>query len=165
VDLTTSRLVLHAIAPQEAARIVARAPDATDRWHPEYPFADELHPLRALAAAVDVHPVFTLYQVRERASGLAVGGIGFFGPPEDDGVVELGYGLVPAARGAGFATEALLAATTAAFAGGARMIRADALLENLPSQRVLQKAGFVAVRQERGLAFFELPAPARSAGR
>ena len=38
--------------------------------------------------------------------GVVVGGIGFHGPPSGD-VVEVGYGVVPAARGRGVATEAL----------------------------------------------------------
>ncbi|MGN6742896.1 MAG: GNAT family N-acetyltransferase [Amnibacterium sp.] len=139
-DVTTERLVLHPIRPDEAARIVAgdREPD----WHPAYPFEDELDPLRGLAAATDPDPVFTLYQVRERASGLAVGGIGFFGPPDADGAVELGYGLVAAARGGGLATEALLAAVGIAAAHGATAVRADTEPGNAASQRVLAKAGF-----------------------
>jgi RimJ/RimL family protein N-acetyltransferase len=144
-DLTTDQLVLHPIRPAEAARIVAGTPGADDRWHPDYPFADELAPLRSLARAVAPDAVFTLYQIRDRSTGLAVGGIGFFGPPGAEGEVELGYGLVAAARGQGFATEALLAAVGTAQAHGAAVVRADTEPSNTASQRVLLKAGFVEV--------------------
>lgn len=152
-DLTTERLVLHPITPEEARRIAdgEREPG----WHPEYPFEDELDPLRSLARAVSPDPVFTLYQVRERVSGLAVGGIGFFGPPDRDGVVELGYGLVQAARGRGIATEALVAAVGIAAGHGATAVHADTEVGNTASQRVLEKAGFREVRRTEALVDFE----------
>ena len=154
-DTTTERLVLHRIPPAEAARIVARTPDAGDRWHPEYPFEDELAPLSSVAASAAPDPVFTLYQVREAASGLAVGGIGFFGPPDAHGAVEVGYGLVAAARGRGYATEALTGALGIAAAHGARLVRADTELTNTASQGVLTKAGFAEVRRSEQLVFYE----------
>ena len=46
-------------------------------------------------------PVFTMYLIRRKADGLAVGGFGFIGPPGEDGCVEFGYGLVPSALGQG----------------------------------------------------------------
>lgn len=58
--MPTARLVLHPIRPRDAARIVARAPGWDDRWHPDYPFEDELDPLRSLAGATAPDPVFTL---------------------------------------------------------------------------------------------------------
>ena len=154
-DTTTERLVLHPIAPAEAARIVARTPDAGDRWHPEYPFEDELAPLRSLAASAAPDPVFTMYQVREASTALAVGGIGFHGPPDADGAVELGYGLVPSARGHGYATEALTGALGIAAAHGARLVRADTDPANTASQNVLTKAGFTEVRRTEQLVFYE----------
>jgi RimJ/RimL family protein N-acetyltransferase len=154
--IATARLLLERISPALAGRIVAGAPIAGDApWHPEYPWADELVPLRTLARVDAPDPVFTLYQVRTRADGLAVGGIGFFGPPDADGRVELGYGLVPSARGRGFATEALRAFVALAGGHGARTIAADTELGNVASRRVLRAAGFAEVRRDAGLAFFE----------
>ena len=49
---------------------------------------------------------FGYYQIRRQSDRLAIGGVGFKGPP-DGGVVEIGDGLVPSARGHGYATEAL----------------------------------------------------------
>jgi RimJ/RimL family protein N-acetyltransferase len=154
-DVRTARLVLHRIGPEEAARIVARAPAAGDLWHPEYPFEDELDPLRSLAGASAPDPVFTLYQVRDAASGLAIGGIGFFGPPDAEGAVEIGYGLVAAARARGFATEAVLAVVRLAGDHGAALVRADTTPANTASQRVLEKAGFSEVRRTEDLVYFE----------
>lgn len=151
MDLVTPRLVLHPITPAEAARIVAGVAAPGDDWHPEYPLADELDVLPAIANADPalLDPVFRLYLIRRRADGLAVGGIGFLGVP-DDGVAELGYGLVPAARGRGYATEALRAAVGLALRHGASAVVAETTDDNRASQRVLEKGGFSVERHGDG---------------
>lgn len=108
--IETARLRLESISPPLAAAIVAGSRTIQDRWHPDYPLVDELDPLQALAANPLPDPVFTMYMIRQAQDGLAIGGLGFFGPPDDSGRVEIGYGLVPIARGAGLATEAVIAA-------------------------------------------------------
>ena len=154
VDIVTERLTLHPLTVAEARRIAERAPGADDRWHADYPLEDELDPLRALAVASAPDPFFTLYAIRTSDDGVAVGGIGFFGPPDENGSVELGYGLVAAVRGRGFATEAVVALTRSALSNGPRQIRADTAIDNLASQRVLAKAGFSEVSRSGGLIFY-----------
>lgn len=151
---------LHVIDPAEAARIVNGTPLPDDRWHPEYPLVDELDVLRPLAHDADPDPVFGLMMIRDAHDGVAVGGIGFFGPPDDDGAVEVGYGLVPSARGHGLAAAALAHAVDIAFAHGVRVVRADTDPANLPSSRVLERAGFRELGESGGLRHFELRAPA-----
>ena len=146
--------MLDVISPELARRIVARDEQPGDDWHPEYPFADELDPLRSLAAASSTDPVFTMYLIRRRSDGSAVGGIGFFGPPDDTGTVEFGYGLVPSARGAGLATESVELALQQAADNGARAVVADTDVANVASQRVLEKNGFVEVRRGAALVFY-----------
>jgi GNAT superfamily N-acetyltransferase len=81
-------------------------------------------------------------QVVERSSGLVVGGIGFFGPPLD-GEAEIGYGIVPSRQGRGYATEAVQAMLTMAWADSrVRTVVAGTGPGNAASQRVLEKAGF-----------------------
>ena len=50
---------------------------------------------------------FYAYIIIRRCDGMAVGDAGFFGPPGADGEVEIGYALVPSARGSGLAGEAV----------------------------------------------------------
>ena len=149
---------LHVITAAEAARIVAGTPLPDDRWHPQYPLADELDVLRPLADDPAPDPVFGLMMIRDEA-GIAVGGIGFFGPPDSDGAVEVGYGLVPAARGRGLAAAALAQAIAIAAAHGVRVVRADTDPANLPSSRVLERAGFRELPASDGLRHFELILP------
>ena len=150
-----SRAVLEVISPELARRILTRDEHAGDRWHPEYPFADELDPLRSLAARPEAEPDFGMYLVRRRSDGLAIGGIGFFGPPDETGTVGFGYGLVPSARGAGLATEAVQTALQHAATRGAKIAVADTDVENVASQRVLEKNGLIEVRRDRSLVFYQ----------
>jgi RimJ/RimL family protein N-acetyltransferase len=84
----------------------------------------------------------------ERASGSAVGGCAFKGPPDADGVVEVSYGTNPEYRGRGYATEAARGLTEFAFASGrVRLVRAHSRPDNSASARVLEKCGFRRVGQ------------------
>ena len=72
-----------------------------------------------------------------------VAGAGYLGPPAD-GIVELGYSVVPEARGRGFATEMVQAlALRALSVDGVRKVIAHTLESNMTSQGVLQRSGFM----------------------
>src|SRR5204862_4412049 len=79
--------------------------------------------LRATAAQGDQRP-FGYYRITRLADGLAIGGIGFKGQP-DDGAVEIGYGLAPSARGNGYAAEAARALVALARRHGLLRVLAD----------------------------------------
>ncbi|SDL67528.1 GNAT family N-acetyltransferase [Microbacterium azadirachtae] len=140
---------LDPIDPALAARIVARDERAGDDWHAEYPFEDERDPLRALAARESADPVFTMYVIRDD-EGVAVGGFGFFGPPDQSGTVEFGYGLVPSARGRGLATAAVAEGLRIAAAHGAVRAIADTEETNSASLAVLARSGMTETRRENG---------------
>jgi len=70
-----------------------------------------------------------------------VGDAGFTGKPSDDGVSEIGYGVLPAYRGRGLATEAGRALLRWAFEQGATAITAQCEEDNIGSVRVLEKLG------------------------
>lgn len=79
--------------------------------------------------------------VRDNPSEL-VGWGGFKGAPKD-GIVELGYEIADARRGRGFATAAVRAMVTEAFADKrVTAVIAHTLPERNASNRVLEKAGF-----------------------
>lgn len=72
-----------------------------------------------------------------------VGSGGFKGPPRD-GRVEIGYNVAPTERGRGFATGAvILLCRLAAEQPGVDELFAETAVDNRPSQRVLEKAGFL----------------------
>lgn len=152
--LRSARLSLEPISPDLARRIIERDELPGDDWHKEYPLDDELDPLKSLAAAEPADRPFTMYLVRGAEDGRAVGGFGFFGPPDATGQVEFGYGLVPTARGAGLATEAVRLALASASSWGARFAVADTDIENVASQRVLIKNGLLEVDRDESLVYY-----------
>lgn len=161
MDLFSERLILNRIEPSEAQAIVDGSGRESDSpgggpWHPDYPEVDELDPLSALATSSASPTDFTLYQIRLRTSGVAIGGIGFFGAPDAEGSVGIGYGLVEAERGRGLATEALNSMIEFAARNVVRKVKADTGVDNLASQRVLQKAGFAEIRRSNELVYYEL---------
>ena len=153
--LADSHVLLTRITPAIARRIIDRAEQPGDDWHPDYPFADELDPLAALAASEPQDSPFTMYAIRRPDDRVAVGGFGFFGPPDETGAVEFGYGLIPAARGEGLASAAVTLALHHAQRWGATRAKADTELSNAASRRVLEKAGLREVGRRDGLVFFE----------
>jgi len=80
----------------------------------------------------------------EKESGEIVGGAGFKGAPDDAGMVEIAYGVVPSREGRGYATEAARALIHfASNDARVRTIRAHTRPEANASTRVLTKCGFV----------------------
>ncbi|MFM7211168.1 MAG: GNAT family N-acetyltransferase [Actinomycetota bacterium] len=93
-------------------------------------------------------------QVRERVGGMAIGGAGFKGPPDDQGVVEVGYGFAPSARGHGYATEAVRALCALAVARGAVAVIAETHVDNAASERVLERCGFAVTSRDAQMTFW-----------
>ena len=137
----TARLRLPLWSPADVARL--RGGDRATGWHPDFPREDDRD---AASMWHDGDPWGPRSIELDR---VVVGSIGFFGPPQPagDGVpeVEVGYGLVEAARGSGVATEALTALLGRVDAAGVR-VRASVRPENAPSIRVLAKCGFTELR-------------------
>lgn len=108
------------------------------------------------AAAGVFQPGWGVFAIQRSEDGMAIGGIGFHGPPTE-GVAEIGYDLSISARGAGWATDALLAlAEWALTRPGVRVLLATTEPDNIPSQRVLERAGFTRVADHGALRAFEL---------
>ncbi len=115
---------------------------------PEYP-GDALGFFESWAVWVEAHG-----HPSDQAGGclihklerLAIGQIGFKGLPDTDGRVEIGYGLNATHHNLGYASEAVGALVVWALESGfAKKIGAETLENNLASNRVLEKLGFVQV--------------------
>ena len=143
-DPSTARLRLHAVDVAQARRIRDGAPRGDEAWVADYPFEGDLAALGGFLRASVQHGEqrpFGYYQIVRRTDGQVIGGIGFKGAPTA-GIVEVGYGLAPSARGHGYAAEALRALLVIAGTHGVRRVRADTLPDNLASRRTLENAGF-----------------------
>jgi len=142
-DVRTARLQLHAIDVAEGDRIVARSPGPDDLWASDFPFEGDVRAAGGFirASARGEQRPFGYYRITRLTDGLAVGGVGFKGRPEG-GCVEIGYGLVPSARGHGYAAEAVLALLAVATDHGLSRVVADTTTDNIASQRTLLRTGF-----------------------
>jgi RimJ/RimL family protein N-acetyltransferase len=70
--------------------------------------------------------------------------------------VEIGYGLVPSARGHDYAAEALESLMQIAAGFGVKTIRADTDLHNFASRRTLEHAGFGQSGADSQLCYYEV---------
>ena len=94
------------------------------------------------------------------ANGAVIGDIGTHGQVDEAGRVEIGYGLAAPSRGQGYGTEAVAVVTEWLLSQpGVREVRAHTLTDNMPSRRVLEKAGFACTGIEDGEAVYERDAP------
>jgi ribosomal-protein-alanine N-acetyltransferase len=99
---------------------------------------------------------FCHYQVLLRDEDLVIGDIGFHAPPDELGEVSVGFGIVPVARGRGYAVEALRALLQWALRQPeVRSVHADTDLVNLASQRVLVAAGMRLIADEGDRKVYE----------
>ncbi len=130
-----------------ARRVLDGTPGPDERWAPGFPLEGTRDVARATLAAARVGaPLgpFGGYAIVRRVDGVAVGDCGFHGPPDAEGLVEVGFALVPSARRAGLATEALRVLCAWALAQpvvSAVIARVDP--GNAPSRAVLARTGFV----------------------
>jgi RimJ/RimL family protein N-acetyltransferase len=138
--------LLEAIARGDA-RGSARRLDATvpDGWTDTIPARERLE---QLAADPSEQP-WLVRAVVLRAPRRVVGNVGFHGPPDDQGRVEIGYGIVPAQRRQGYAREAIAGLTDWAFATGeARVCVASVSPRNTASLALVRSLGFRQVGEQ-----------------
>jgi RimJ/RimL family protein N-acetyltransferase len=160
--LPTERLTLQGVTPA-AAGDLGTAGDGGFEWLG----GDPAEGTRVGAGLVfkqyedGVHrPEWGMYVLVRREDGRALGAMGFHGVPDESGRVEIGYDLVEAARGHGYATEALRALSAYALSRDeVRTVVANVERDNTPSHNVLARAGFKAVAEDAEQVAYELREP------
>jgi GNAT superfamily N-acetyltransferase len=92
----------------------------------------------ALASAGEGAPCWLVV-----VDGEVVGECGWHGPPDDDGTLDLSYGLAPRYRRAGLGTEAVAVLVVwSERQADVRRLAADVQLGNEASRRLLRRLGF-----------------------
>lgn len=98
--------------------------------------------LPAVLADPGAYEWHTEWQIALKSENRIIGGFCFKGQPDEQGEIEIGYGMHPDYRNRGFMTEAVGAAIDWALTQeGVKAVRAETELTNIPSIRVLEKAG------------------------
>ena len=106
------------------------------------------------------YPWFTNWEVVLKEKNISIGGIGLTGKPNEQGLVVVGYGMDKTYHNQGFATESLQAIIKWVFENPeAKSIMAETKEDNLASQKVLSKNGFILQDQKEGLLLWKLERP------
>jgi RimJ/RimL family protein N-acetyltransferase len=159
--IQTERLCLHLLEVEEARGLLQGRAAPERPWVADYPIQGTLIAVEAFVRTVDAGAVpgrYGVYQLVRCADRRVIGDIGFHGPPDRHGSVTVGYGLAVSARGHGYATEALRALAAWALAQPeVNRVEADTTHANLPSQRVMERAGMRLVDHNQQLRFYRLP--------
>lgn len=158
--MKTGRLELRPLAAAAAAALLSDRPTAArligasipSTW-PQDDLLDVL-PMQAAASPTDER--FGIWLIIERATNAIVGDIGFLGPPHD-GIVELGFSVVPEQRRRGFATDATRTLVGWALREpGVLGVIARSDIDNVASMRVLEAAGFTRTGEAGGRILWRL---------
>ncbi|WDL97883.1 GNAT family N-acetyltransferase [Alicyclobacillus sp. ALC3] len=89
------------------------------------------------------------------ADAIVIGSMGFKSPPDELGMVEIGYDIVPIYRGNGYATEMAWAMIEWAFhQPNVSRVTAECLANNKPSVRVLEKVGMKQVSRSKDMIYW-----------
>jgi ribosomal-protein-alanine N-acetyltransferase len=159
--IDTDRLSLRPIGAAAAVALTTDRPLAAEllgaSLPPDWPLPDMLEALPILATGSDAHP-FGAWAIVERGSRTVVGDAGFHGPPDAEGLVELGYSVLPQHRRLGYASEAAAAIVAwAAARPGVRAITAECDAGNTASIRTLERLGFSRVGEHDGVIAWRRP--------
>ncbi|MFF4368400.1 GNAT family N-acetyltransferase [Streptomyces sp. NPDC001594] len=160
----TERVVLCEISPQVAADLHAGGTGGF-AWAADGPGEGTRAASGMVVKAREqgtYRPGWGPYVIVRKDDRRGIGGIGFHGAPDADGNAEVGYDLVPSARGNGYATEALRGLASWAFGQpGVTTLHASVDPDNAPSHGVVGRAGFerTASSDDDGCARYTLPAP------
>ena len=138
----------------------ARLPELLGVAVPDaWPGADLLEALPHFIEAMEQEPTGQVWDgiILHKADQVAIGGIGFHGPPDEAGMVEIGYNIIPAYEGQGYATEMAHSVIDWAFhTPGIQVITAECLDDNIGSIRVLEKVGMRRLAAEGNKLKWEL---------
>jgi RimJ/RimL family protein N-acetyltransferase len=149
--LVTERLVLEPVSV-EAARAVVAGDLSSLRVGEGWPHEDTVD---GLGMAVEHGQPAGWFVMLD---GEVIGDCGTHGPPDEEGDVELGFGLAAPYRGHGYGRELTAAASAWLLAqpGVRRVVARGVLADNVPSRRALERAGFRVERESEGLVWYAL---------
>jgi len=133
--------------------LIAEPPEGT-RWAEGYPTEGSLACATAVLVALEDGrtDAFGAFCIVREFDALTIGDALFHGPPDERGTVDIGYGLVPAARGYGYATKAVVAMLEWAFSRSeVTRVTANTTDDNRGSIGVMARAGMTVSHGPGGL--------------
>jgi len=122
-----------------------------------WPGRDLAEALPLFVADMEQDPFGSVWDgiIIHKADEVIIGDMGFKGGPNEEGVVEIGYSIIPEYRTRGYATEMALRLISWAFQEqGIKVIAAECLKDNVSSIKVLEKVGMCRLEQTHRLLLF-----------
>lgn len=99
---------------------------------------------------------YTDWQIVLKSENKIIGSVGFKGKPNENGEVEIGYGLNENYERKGFMTEAVRHMVRWALEQkGIKHVIAETEIDNIASQKVLKKNGFIAYKNENNCIWWK----------
>ena len=153
--IATGRLVLAPLDDEVAHAVLAgdfSVVTSADGW----PHDDTLDALR-MATAPGGGSLVWLVMLGE----VVIGDCGTLGGTDDQGAIEVGYGLAAEHRGRGYGNELVRALSGWLLSQPEveQVVAREVLADNVASRRALENAGFVLEREEGGLTWYVLHRP------
>lgn len=144
VAVITERLELVQLDAGDAATMLDGVRPRGQRWASGYP-TDRALVAAGMLVTADVG-AFGTFLLTRRADRVVIGDCGFHGPPDETGMVTIGFEVVPEERGKGYAVEAVEALVAyARTLPGVVTVHAEASRSNIAAQCVLERAGLIAI--------------------
>ena len=142
-----------------AARALLAGEDPGRPLGAGYPHADTFDALRMFVEHGGPDDGGWFVVLADLPAGRVVGDLGTFGPPDEQGRVEIGYGLAAPFRGRGIGTEAVATFVDwLVTVPGVRVVTASVEVGNEASRRLLARIGFSLVEESDGHWRLERPA-------
>lgn len=139
LELVTERLVLVLQSPENLRRKITSLPAEVKKEL-------SLQWLQLVENAKKADPWIHGFDVTLKTTRAPIGQAGFKSPPNEDGVVEIAYGIDELHQGNGYATEATLGLTSFALEqANVRKVRAHTLPQENASTKVLRKCKFIKI--------------------
>lgn len=114
-------------------------------------------PLLLMEKDLDNQYWYSNWQIIRKDQNSVIGGICFKGPANSVGQVEIGYGIEKLHQNQGYATEAIQAVVKWALEQDSiQAVIAETDKNNVPSQKVLLKNGFVKTEEKDELIFWKI---------
>lgn len=100
---------------------------------------------------------FEFWMMVLKANMTVIGDIGFKGVPDDNGDVEIGYGIIEEEQRKGYGFEALKSMLDWAFSQDkVKTVKAECLIDNASSIRILEKVGMKETKRDLVSIYWEL---------
>lgn len=144
LEITSARLVLQALTRDELISI-RRGSMENSAGFGEWPSAELVDALPHFINDMMDDPDcigWSVWVVRDPSSNRIIGDCGFKSRPDENGVVEIAFSIIPSKRGMGYGTEAVETLVRWGFGNGATKMKAEVQKNNEHSMRILKRLQF-----------------------